>query len=66
MRELRLVLYKCDNRCPYYEWEPDISCSNDDGNGYCKKYKRVIPDIMDNFPKFCKIGPDYLRKNDNA
>ena len=43
MRKARIELEvtRC-RECPYWEWDPDNSSSNSDGNSVCNKVKRVI------------------------
>lgn len=53
---INLSISTCD-KCPYYSWEDDNSCSNHAGTSNCKKADRVIeydfqyPEI----PKWCPL-----------
>lgn len=45
------------SECPYYEYVPDNSSSNDDGYPYCKKLKRGIKFFRFGIPDECPIRP---------
>jgi hypothetical protein len=75
MKVIYVELKECDKKCLYYNYEQDISCSNDDGTEWCTKNKKPIrfedryegkfPDGKKlNFPKWCPLrDKDDFRKN---
>jgi hypothetical protein len=47
------------NKCPYYRWHPDDSCSNHSGESFCAHQKAYLPSVN---PKWCPLKKEIMEK----